>query len=266
MKLHEIRKRIDSVDAEIYLLILKRMELALKAGRCKKKIYHPERERTILENIKTKDSMLITDKFVDALYSTIFSHSRTLQQRKLTLIGYQGEHGAFSEAAAHQFEESAVAIPHKTFAGVFLNLVQGTLDYGVVPVRNSTTGRIAEPAALLQEHKLPVLREISLLVHQCLLTLPGVALKDIRAVYSHPQALAQCSGFLNARGIEARTHYDTAGAALMLARQRPPYVGAIAARRCARLYGLSVAAEAIQDDASNTTYFAVIAGVKPEEI
>ncbi|WP_352414829.1 prephenate dehydratase domain-containing protein, partial [Thermus sp.] len=158
-------------------------------------------------------------------------------------IAYQGTEGAYSEEALLKTFPEATPVGYPTFHQVFSAVEKGEVELGVVPVENTTAGSINQTYDLLLESDLHVVGEIIHRVEHCLLAPPGLELKEIRFVKSHPQALAQCDGFLARLGLTPIPVYDTAGAARELAEKREPSIGAIASRRAASLYGLEVLAE-----------------------
>ena len=132
-------------------------------------------------------------------------------------IAYQGEPGAFSEAASRLVSSDASLIPCKSFEEVFASVEQGPAQYGVLPIENSIGGSIHRNYDLLMENHLPIVGEVEVPVVHHLLALPGAALSAIKRVYSHPQALAQCERFLRTlSGVEIIATYDTAGSAKMV--------------------------------------------------
>jgi prephenate dehydratase len=132
-------------------------------------------------------------------------------------IAYQGEPGAYSEAAAIRFAPSADLLPCRSFEEVFAAVTEGRATHGILPMENSIGGSIHRNYDLLVEHELPIVGETELMVDHCLLALPGTKLDDVKVVYSHPQALAQCERALEAMaGVDIVAVYDTAGAAKMI--------------------------------------------------
>jgi len=174
-------------------------------------------------------------------------------------IAYQGEPGAFSEAAARQVSADAQLVPCKSFEDVFAAVEGGPASYGVLPIENSIGGSIHRNFDLLLEHELPIVGELELRVVHHLLALPGVALDAVKRIYSHPQALAQCDRFLRTlAGVEIIATYDTAGSAKMIADQKLTDSAAIASARAGEVFGLVPLKSSIQDYEGNTTRFIVI--------
>ena len=183
-------------------------------------------------------------------------------------IAYQGEPGAYSEAAALLFAADADLLPCRSFEDVFAAVAQGRAARGVLPMENSIGGSIHRNYDLLVEHELPIVGEVEVAVEHCLLVHPGTRLADVKVVYSHPQALAQCERYLaRMEGVEIVAVYDTAGAAKMIAEGTRTDAAAVASRRAAGVFGLEIVAEGIQDYAANITRFVIIARTPapPEE-
>jgi arogenate/prephenate dehydratase len=174
-------------------------------------------------------------------------------------IAYQGELGAFSEAAARLLHADAELVACRSFEEVFGAVDAGPASYGVLPIENSIGGSIHRNYDLLVEHHLPIVAEVELPVVHHLLALPGVGLGDLRRIYSHPQGLAQCERFLRTlTGVEIVATYDTAGSAKLVADDRLVDAAAIASARAGEVFGLVPLASAIQDFDDNITRFLVI--------
>jgi prephenate dehydratase len=174
-------------------------------------------------------------------------------------IAYQGEPGAYSEAAALRLAPHADTLPCRSFEDVFAAVEAGTATEGIVPIENSIAGSIHRNYELLVEHELPIVGEVELRVEHALLAAPGVRLDSVRRVYSHPQALAQCERFLRSLpGVEIVATYDTAGSAKMIRDEQITDAAAIAAERAAVIFGLSVLRAGIQDYDANITRFLII--------
>ena len=174
-------------------------------------------------------------------------------------IAYQGEPGAFSEAAALQIRPDAEPVACRAFEDVFEAVKTGAVDCGVLPIENSIGGSIHRNFDLLLENDLPIVGEVELPVVHHLLAIPGTTLERVRRVYSHPQALAQCDRFLRTlTGVDVIATYDTAGSAKMIAVQRMDDAAAVASARAGDVFGLTPLRSAIQDYPHNTTRFLVI--------
>ena len=174
-------------------------------------------------------------------------------------IAYQGEPGAYSEAAALRFSPNAEAMPCESFDDVFAAVNSGKTTHGILPIENSIGGSIHRNYDLLLEHELPVVSEVLLQVSHNLLAFPGTRIEDIRKVYSHPQGLAQCEAFLSSlKGVEIIATYDTAGSAKMIRDKQLKDAAAIASARAAEVFGLQSLAAGIQDFTENITRFIVV--------
>ena len=173
-------------------------------------------------------------------------------------VAYQGEEGAYSEAAVGRLFPDAARVPVATIRKVFEAVEVGRVDYGLVPIDNSQAGSINETYDLFLKHGLHLVGETVVGVDHCLLGLPGTHPDDLKEVISHPQAIAQSEEFLTALDVVIRPDYDTAGAARRIAEEKLTGTGAIASRRAAELYGLEILAERIQTYADNHTRFGVL--------
>ncbi len=258
MKLEEIRKQIDSIDRQLLVLLQERMGYALRAKKFKQKVADPKRERDILEKAARLRLDLVERSFARQLLEAIFSESKRLQKEDRVLVAFQGEHGAYGEVAARKLVPQGAYIPCLEFGDVFGGVAEGHFNLGVVPVENSLEGAVTQVNELLTKTELKIVGEVSVPVDHCLLAVDADDIAQVRVVYSHPQALAQCRNFLSANGLEPRPFYDTAGAAKMLTRDNPRAAAAIASRLCSDLYGLKILAEKIQDGPSNSTRFLLL--------
>ncbi|NPA06195.1 MAG: prephenate dehydratase [Chloroflexi bacterium] len=176
------------------------------------------------------------------------------------LVAFQGEPGAYSEAAAQEFFGPEVrTLPRRRFEDVFEAVVQGQADYGMIPIENSLAGSVHRNYDLLQRYPVHIVGEYPFRVRHYLMALPGVRLEQLRYVYSHPQALAQCDRNLQALGLEPVAAADTAGSARWLKESGRRDAGVIASRRAAEVYGLEILREGMEDNPANYTRFLVIA-------
>jgi prephenate dehydratase/chorismate mutase len=258
MNLKEIRKNIDCVDSKILALLSERMELALMAKKFKSQIEDREREKEILDRIRKNGTGLIHAPFIEKIYTEIIKESKTLQQMTHELIAFQGEHGAYGEVASREWRSDLIPVPCAEFTQVFEVVESGICEYGIVPVENTLGGSVEQVNRLLIHTALHVVGAVELPIHLCLLALPGTDYREIRTVYSHPQALAQAREFLSRNKLEPVQYYNTAGAAKMVAEKRPKGSAAIAGKLSAELYNLEIVKEGIEDLERNITRFLVL--------
>lgn len=179
-------------------------------------------------------------------------------------IAFQGERGAFSEEAARQLLGNGVrALPCETFAGVFAAVARGKAEKCLVPIENTLAGSVYENYDLLVSNRLHIVGEVNLRIVHNLIGFEETTRKNLRRVYSHPVALAQCSRFFEKNpGIEKVPFYDTAGSVKMLAERRLPHAAAIASRAAARVYRARILATHLEDHHENYTRFLLL-GKKP---
>jgi prephenate dehydratase len=179
------------------------------------------------------------------------------------IVAFQGEPGAYSAQAARQFfGEGVETLPCRSFGDLFEAVHDGRAGQAVLPVENSLAGTVVPAYDQLLDHDLRVQGEVIVKVEHCLLAPAGTGLGAVKRAMSHPQALAQCEQTLRRLGIEAVTHYDTAGAARDLAADPQPGTAAIASQLAAETYGLEVLARGIEDLPFNYTRFFVL-GLTP---
>ncbi len=173
-------------------------------------------------------------------------------------IAYQGEPGAYSEAAALRFRPSADLLPCETFAAVFAAVEEGRATHGILPIENSSHGTIHGNYDLLLKHELPIVGEVKQPIVHNLLALDGTTRDQLRRVFSHPQGLGQCERFLRTLDVELVPTYDTAGSAKLIRDGGLRDTGAIASERAAEVFGLSILMAGVQDFADNTTRFLLV--------
>jgi prephenate dehydratase len=175
-------------------------------------------------------------------------------------VAFQGEYGAFSEAAARRyFRRGLVACPMRAFDDVFAAVRKRTVGYGIVPIENSLYGSIHHTYDLLQKFEVYIIGEIKLKIVHALLVNQGVRMPQVKFIYSHPQALGQCEAFLNRlKHREVVAVYDTAGAAKMIKEEQRKDAAAIASVDAARVYGLKTLKVGIESDHQNFTRFLIL--------
>lgn len=258
MKLDEIRRKIDKIDRELLVLLQDRMSLAIRSRKFKSNLVDVQREQVVLSRAERMQLALVPGSFARRLLSTIIEESRRVQQEDRSLVAFQGEPGAYGEVACRHLVPGGAFIPCMEFIDVFQGVEGGYLDLGVVPVENSLEGAVTQVNDLLTTTGLKVVGEVRVPVNHCLLATEALDVNEIRVVYSHPQALAQCQRFLLKHKLEPRPYYDTAGAAKMLARENPRAAAAIASALCAELYDMEIIARGIADGAANSTRFLLL--------
>lgn len=184
----------------------------------------------------------------------------------MPIVAYQGEPGAFSEQAARSFFSKNVKTkPVASFKDVFRFVEGGTSRAGIIPIENSLFGSVHENYDLLLRHRLYIVGEIKLRIEHHLMALPGVSLRQLRFVYSHPQALGQCEKFLRTlRNVSVVAEYDTAGSAKLIRDHRRSDAAAIASAQAARVYGLRVLKKNIESNHQNYTRFLILSRRKSQ--
>ena len=174
-------------------------------------------------------------------------------------IAYQGIAGAWSHLACRAVHPELEAVPCASFEDVFEIVEAGGGDLAMIPIENNLGGRVADIHQLLPHQALHIVAEYFQPIRHELLAVPGAAQEGLKAVYSHPQALAQCRRYLRRKGLEPRAASDTAAAAEWVAQQGDPSIGAIASKLAGELYQLNSLGRDIQDARHNTTRFIVLA-------
>lgn len=259
--LFALRTQIDGLDRELLALLNRRAQLAQQVGELKKKegsvVFRPEREAQVIDGLKAVNPGPLRSESVAPIWREIMSACRALETP--TRVAYLGPAGTFSELAALGFfGSSIVRVPCANFDEVLHQTVAGAADFGVVPVENSTEGVVTRSLDLFLTTPLFIIGETSLDVRHNLLRKID-SLDGITAVCAHPQALAQCHGWLATHlpHAERRPVASNAEGARLAALD--PQLAGIASERAGSEFGLHVVAPAIQDDAHNRTRFAILA-------
>ena len=286
MEITALREKINQIDDEMLDLFLQRMDISESIAAYKKShslpILNRERERQILAEMMEKageDQELYVYRF----FSTLMDLSKARQAELLSgeskigalarqmlyaeeavfpktgLIACQGVEGGNSQEACDRLFPRGQILYVRTFDAVFRAVQSGLCKFGVVPIENSSNGSVRSVYALMQEYNFSIVRSTRLWIQHTLLVKPGTKMSDIRIIYSHQQALGQCSKFLEKNSsIRTVPCGNTAMAAQMVAASDDPSCAAIAPIRCAELYGLEVLSEDIQDSENNYTRFICI--------
>ena len=286
MELRDLRNQIDDIDDELVRLFVKRMEVSAQVADYKKEhdlpIHVPAREREILQEVANKAGAGL-ENYSRVLYSMIFELSRSYQRKRNTnttqlyqtitnsientpklfpqapMVACQGVEGAFSQIACEKIFRSPFIIYFKNFDGVFQAIEQGLCQYGILPIENSTAGSVKKVYDLMIRHNFSIVRTFRMKVDHNLIANKGAVLSNIKKIYSHEQAINQCSDFLkNLNGVEIIPVENTAVAADMVARSGQLDVAAISSNACEEIYGLKSLAESIQDKGNNRTRFICI--------
>lgn len=250
--------QIDTVDDELLRLFNRRAKLAQDVGKIKGSavVYRPEREAQVLRRLSQNNPGPLSSQAIAHLFTEVISACRA--QEEMLSVACLGPRGTFSEEAlSKHFGAQAPRVMCPSIDDVFRSVESGAVGYGVVPVENSTEGGVGRSMDLLLLTPLRVCGEISLPVHQNLLS-KNAKQEQIRRVYSHAQSLAQCNVWLSQHlpDVERIPVASNAEAARRAAEDDA--AAAIAGRAAAEHYGLSILARSIEDDPNNTTRFVVI--------
>ena len=285
MELSEIRRSIDAVDDQLLNLFLERMRLSEAVGAYKNENHLPilnkQREREILTKVSEKAGS--QERYAYHLFSTLFELSRSRQAELVNtptrvgaqiesslaagaalfpqtgLVACQGVEGANSQVACDRLLPRGSIMYVKTFQAVVSAVESGLCKFGVLPIENSSNGSVRAVYDLLQHHNLSIVRSTRLCIRHELLTLPGVKQSEITEIYSHEQAIGQCSKFLGSlEGVRVIPCDNTAMAAKLVAESGNRHAAAISSHPCAALYGLECVNDAIQDSDNNYTRFVCV--------
>ena len=286
MDLKDLRNEIDAIDDQLVKLFAQRMEISAQIADYKKEkslpIFVPAREREKLADVAEKAGPDMAN-YTRVLYSMLFELSRSYQS-KLTgevsplyrkimeaiehtpklfpqapMVACQGVEGAYSQIACEKIFKNPFIMYFKNFEGVFSAIDKGLCQYGILPLENSTAGSVKKVYDLMIKHNFSIVRTFRLKIDHNLLAKPGTKLADIKEVYSHEQAINQCSEFLQTMtGITVIPVANTAVAADMVSKSDRKDVAALSSRSCAELYNLEILASSIQDKGNNRTRFICI--------
>ena len=283
--LTELRSRIDQIDREIVRLYEERMQVTDEVGEFKirtgRKVYDKDRERAKIETVRGLAHSDFTRKGVAELFSQLMSMSRKRQFAMLEKAGlpgrtpfieiddldrenirvvFQGEEGAYSHAAmAAYFGEEVNSFHVPKFRDAMEAIAEGSADYAVLPIENSTAGIVTDNFDLLVDFENYIVAEQIVPVEHVLMAVPGTKIEDIRRVISHPQALSQCEGlFQEHREWEPVAYGNTALAAKKVAKEEKTDQAAIGSAFAARRFGLEVLLDHVNDQEANATRFMIV--------
>lgn len=287
-RLGKLREEIDQIDGELLPLFLRRMGCSQRVAQLKGEagmpVFSPEREQAILDKVREKGGE--DGDAAAALYSSIMAISRAKQHNLLQSGGplreleasaarilniqgarvvCQGVQGAFSHKAALGFFGDITPGFEPTWKQVFEDVRQGKADFGVLPVENSAAGSVTGVYDLILSYRFYIVGAVDVKVEHCLVV--GEDTGKVTSVASHPQALSQCSEYLESHNLKPLEWSNTAAAARYVAEECPEGVGAICSKEAAEKYGLTIVEENIQNEAENTTRFVVISreAILPED-
>lgn len=286
MDLKELRSQIDEIDDQLVRLFCQRMDIAAQVAQYKKEqglpILMPAREREKLQDVSQKAGAEMAG-YTRTLYTMLFELSRSYQSKlfggsqalynsitkaidstpklfpQSAMVACQGVEGAYSQLACEKIFANPMIMYFKTFDGVFQAIDQGLCQYGILPIENSTAGSVTKVYDLMIQHNFYIARTFRLKVDHNLLANPGAKLEDIQEIYSHEQAINQCSAFLHSlKGVNVVPVANTAVAAEMVAASGRKDVAALSSRSCMELYNLKNLAASVQDKGNNRTRFICI--------
>ena len=261
-QLADVRARIDAIDRDIQSLIAERARFAQQVGRAKGRLaaavdyYRPEREAQVLRGVVDRNQGPLSDQEMVRLFREIMS--ACLAQQEPLKVGYLGPEGTFSQQAVlRHFGHSAHGLPLGSIEEVFQEVEGGAADFGVVPIENSTEGTVDSTLDLFLTSPLRLCGEIELRVHQYLMSRGG-RLDEIERVYSHPQSLGQCKGWLREHLPRAERIAVSSNAEAARRARNAEDAAAIAGESAAIVYGLKKVDGPIEDRPDNTTRFLVV--------
>lgn len=288
MDLLELREKIDVIDSKIVELYEQRMDICRQVAEYKistgKKVFDAKREAEKLSKVKAMTHNEFNSHGIEELFEQIMSMSRKLQYRLLAENGslgklpfievdeletekarvvFQGAEGAYSQSAMTKFFGDKINSFHvDSFRDAMSAIDEGSADFAVLPIENSTAGIVSEIYDLLQEYENYIVGEQIIRIEHCLLGVPGADLSGVRTVYSHPQSLMQSAKFLGSRDWRQISMQNNAFAAKKVAEDKDPAQAAIAGEHAAEVYGLQVLRRGVNDSGSNSTRFIIVTNQK----
>lgn len=288
MDLLQLREKIDEIDAQIVSLYEQRMEVSSQVAHYKintdSKVFDKQREKEKLEKVRAMTHNEFNAYGIQELFEQIMSMSRKLQYRllaengsmgRLPFIGvekldtpaarvvFQGAEGAYSQAAMLRYFGDEVSSFHvETFRDAMTAIEEGSADFAVLPIENSTAGIVSEIYDLLVEFENYIVGEQIIQIEHCLLAAPGTKKEDIKRVYSHPQSLMQSARYLNDYNWQQISMQNNAFAAKKVAEEQDGTQAAVAGEHAGRIYGLEVLEKGINQSDTNSTRFIIVTNQK----
>ena len=288
MDLLQLRDELDGIDKQIVELYEKRMEVCGQVAAYKietgKRVFDKEREQQKLKSVRGLTHNEFNAHGITELFEQIMAMSRKLQYKllaenqsmgKLSFIEmeeidkkkcrvvFQGAEGAYSQAAMVQYFGDEVNSFHvDTFRDAMLAIDEGSADFAVLPIENSSAGIVSEIYDLLVEFENYIVGEQIIPIQHCLLASPGTKKEDIKTVYSHAQSLMQSSHYLQEAGWQQISMKNNAFAAKKVADEKNPTQAAIASEYAAKVYGLDILEKGVNDLKDNSTRFIIVTNQK----
>lgn len=288
MDLLELRNELDGIDKQIVELYEKRMNVCGQVAEYKietgKRVFDKEREKQKLEAVRALTHNDFNAYGVTELFEQIMAMSRKLQYRLLAehdsvgklsfskvdhfntskcRVVFQGAEGAYSQAAMIQYFGEGVNCFHvDTFRDAMLAIDEGSADFAVLPIENSSAGIVSEIYDLLVEFENYIVGEQIIPINHCLLGCAGTKISDIKTVYSHAQSLMQSAHYLQEKGWQQISMKNNAFAAQKVAEDKNPTEAAIASEYAAKVYGLEILEKGVNDLKENSTRFIIITNQK----
>ncbi len=288
MDLLDLRNQLDVIDADIVQLYEKRMDICKQVAEYKistgKKVFDKQREMEKLATVKAMTHNEFNAHGIQELFEQIMSMSRKLQYQlltengslgKLPFIGvedletdkarvvFQGLEGAYSQAAMMQYFGEQVNCFHvDTFRDAMVAIEEGSADFAILPIENSTAGIVNEIYDLLVEFENYIVGEQIIKIEHCVLGVPGSRLEDIKTVYSHPQSLMQSAKYLELKDWQQISMQNNAFAAKKVAEEQDKTQAAIAGAHAASIYGLEILQQGVNQSDTNSTRFIIVTNQK----
>ena len=287
MNLEDLRTEIDSIDRELVSLFIRRMNCAAEVAKYKKEnnlpVLDASRERALLKKVSDLSGEEL-EEYTRTLYSTILSLSRSYQHKaknesatlyneindalqstpktfpERAMVACQGVEGAYSQIAAERLFRAPDIVFFSNWEKVFSAIEAGMCRYGVIPIENSTAGSVKKVYDLMISKNFKIVRSVRVNVDHCILAKKGTKLSDVTEIFSHEQAISQCSAFLASLGSKVKITpvENTARAAEIVAKSERTDVASISSHACASIYSLETLVSSAQDNGNNHTRFICI--------